>query len=146
MKVNTDQTWTVDDMIGKYVRLRDQKRQVEEKHKEELKRYNDVLSGIEAWLMEQMNRLGLDNMKTPHGTAFKSVRRSATVYEWAVTLPWIIANQAWHLLEARVSKTAAFDTVNETKEPIPGVELNTEVCLNIRRAGEKAPRTANSKE
>jgi hypothetical protein len=73
-------------------------------------------------------------MKSPHGTAYRTVRTSAKVIDWVQTLTYIREHNAWDLLEARVSKLAAQELIKETKLPIPGVETSSEVCINVRRA------------
>jgi hypothetical protein len=125
---------TPDAMIEKYVKLRDRKKAIEERHKQELAPFNDLMSRLEGWLLEALNAANLSSMRSPHGTAFKSDRTSAKVTDWQQTLAFIRANNAWDLLEARVSKNAALDIIKETKQPIPGVETSVEVVCNVRRA------------
>lgn len=130
---------TVDSVIENYVRLRDKKKAVEDRHKQELAPFRETMDQLEAWLLEALNQAGLDSMKSPHGTAFKSTKSSAVVRDWQATLDYIRRNEAWDLLEARVAKTTAIGIIKETNQPIPGVETSFEVCVNVRRAGEKAP-------
>jgi hypothetical protein len=73
-------------------------------------------------------------MKSPHGTAYRTVRTSAKVIDMVEFLGFVRAKEAWDLLEARVSKLAAQELIKETKLPIPGVETSSEVCVNVRRA------------
>lgn len=130
---------TVDAMIESYVKLRDKKKSIEDRHKQELAPFRETMDQLEGWLLEAMNQAGLDSMKGQHGTAFKSTRTSAVVREWQATLAYIREHDAWDLLEARVAKTTAFNIIKETEAPIPGVETSTEVVVNVRRAGEKPP-------
>jgi hypothetical protein len=125
---------TVDTMIEKYVQLRDRKKAKEDEHKAELAPFNEALSRLEGYMLEAMNQAGLSSMKSPHGTAYKSMRTSAKVIDWAVTLPYILENKLYELLEARVSKLAAQAIIEETKLPIPGVETSSEMVVNVRRA------------
>jgi hypothetical protein len=125
---------TVDTMIEKYVQLRDRKKLKEDEHKAELAPFNEALSRLEGYMLEALNQAGLDSMKSPHGTAYKSTRTSAKVIDWVTTLNYIKENNAWDLLEARVSKLAAQEIIKETKLPIPGVETSSELCVNVRRA------------
>lgn len=130
---------SVDTMIENYVKLRDRKKAVEDRHKTEIAPFKQAMDQLEGYLLEAMNQTGLDSMKSPHGTAFKSQRTSAVVRDWQATLGFIREHDAWDLLEARVAKTAAFNIIKETEQPIPGVETSAEVVVNVRRAGEKPP-------
>lgn len=122
-----------DELIRTYVALRDKIRDIEKAHVEQLRPYREALAYREANLLEALDRAGLQHMKSPHGTAFKSVRTSAKVVDWPATLGYIREREAWDLLEARVSKTAAVAITEDTKQPIPGVEISSELTINVRR-------------
>jgi len=126
---------TVDDMIDKYLRLRAKTKMIKQRHTEELAPYNNAMGVLEAWLLEALNQAKLKSMNSPHGTAYKTTRTSAKVTDWAAALTFIRTHEAWDLLEARVSKLAAQTIIEETQQPIPGVETSSEVCCNVRRAG-----------
>lgn len=129
---------TAEQMIDRYVRLRDRVKDIKAKHSEELAPYAEAMNTLEGWLLESMNQSGLKSMKAPSGTAYKSLRTSTKVLDWPATLAYIREREAWDLLEARVSKTAAAVVVEETGEPIPGVETTSEVVVNVRRASATA--------
>ena len=126
---------TVDDMIDKYLRLREKTKKIKEEHTKQLAPYANALNTLEAWLLEALNEAKLKSMSSPHGTAYKTTRTSAKVTDWPAVLTFIRQNEAWDLLEARVSKLAAETIIEETQHPIPGVETSSEVCCNVRRAG-----------
>lgn len=130
----SDTKLSPDALIENYVRVRDKKREVETKHKAELAPFNDMLERIEGWMLEALNNAGLSSMKSPHGTAYKSIRTSAKVVDWIETLNFIRETSAWDLLEARVSKLVAEQIMKETGAPIPGVETSRETVVNVRRA------------
>jgi hypothetical protein len=131
---------TAAELIDRYVQLRDKKRAIEARHKEELSKYNEFMAQLEARLLGILNDHHMENMKTQYGTAYKSLRTSATVTDWPLTLGYIREKEEWSLLEARVSKRAAQDLIEETGQPIPGVETKSEVCVNVRKASEPAGR------
>lgn len=64
---------TVDEVISKYVELRDRKAVLAKKQSEEMAPLNQAMETIENFLMHQMNTLGVDQLKArEHGTAFKA--------------------------------------------------------------------------
>lgn len=133
---------TVNPMIGrpadwlveKYIALRDKKKEITERHKKELEPYNLNLGLMEAALLDILLSNKADNMKLKVGTFYKTTKTSAVVVKWADVLDFIREKDAWELLEARVSSTAAQAILEETKAPIPGVEIKRETSLNVRRA------------
>jgi hypothetical protein len=120
--------------IEKFVAIRDKIAEIKKRHTEELSRYNLALATLEAWLIDDLNKAGVDSMRATHGTIFKTERTSCRVSDWSATLDFIRQNEAWDLLEARVSKTAAQAIVEDIKAPIPGVVIDSEYVLNVRRA------------
>ncbi len=129
---------TADDMINKYVKLRDKVKEIKARHTDELRPFGEAMTMLEGWMLEAMNEAGLKSMKSPHGTAYKSLQTSTKVIDWPETLRYIREREAWDLLEARVSKTAAAVVVEETGAPIPGVETTSEIRVNVRRASATA--------
>jgi hypothetical protein len=125
---------TLDKSILSYVKLRDRKKELEARHTEELQPINTMLERLEAHMLEALNEAGLQSAKSPHGTAYKSTRTYAKVIDFAQVLAFIREHDAWDLLEHRVSKKAAETIIEETQEPIPGVETSSEVVINVRRA------------
>lgn len=127
-------TMTLDQMVAKYVQLRDKLAAIVKDQKDALAPYNVAMATLENWMLDGLNKSGLDSAKTPHGTAYKSTRTSTKVMNWSDTLAWIRDKEAWDLLEARVSKTAVEAIMTETQQPIPGVSVTRETTLNVRRA------------
>jgi aspartate/methionine/tyrosine aminotransferase len=64
---------TIDQVVQKYLELRDKKKILEEKAKAFKQEVDVDLGKIEAWLLAKMNADGVDSYKTEHGTPYKSV-------------------------------------------------------------------------
>jgi hypothetical protein len=125
-------TLTPADMIEKYLQLRNKVNKIEAKHKEELAPYTKVREQLENLLLAHLNDTGTDSAKCKAGTAFKSTATSVTVKDWTATLTYIKDNNLWDLLEARVSKTATVEIIEETKKPVPGVQISRATVLRVR--------------
>ena len=83
---------------------------------------------IKEKLLTALQDANLKNVKTNHGTAYITSWTSCTVQDWPETLKYIIDNEAFDLLERRVSKTA----VQERGE-VPGVHIERGLQVNIRK-------------
>lgn len=123
----------IDDVINAYVVLRDKVDETTRRHKEELAPIREQMGKIEAWLQNQLQMQGLQNFKGASGTAFLKQVSSATVEDWEATLAFIKDNNAWELLERRVSKTVVEDFVESTGNIPPGVNLKRETVVQVRR-------------
>ena len=59
---------SADDMINKYVKLRDKVKEIKARQSEELRPFGEAMTMLEGWMLEAMNEAGLKSMKSPHGT------------------------------------------------------------------------------
>ena len=125
---------TPDRAIDLFIRLRAKKEALVERHKEELRPFTEALAALETTLLGILDSAGLQNMKSDAGTAYKRIETSVTVDNWQATLDWIVANEAWEFLEARVNKTATKDLMEEKGEPPPGVVVRQEARVGVRKA------------
>jgi hypothetical protein len=76
--------YSVDEVIQKYVTLREIKRDLEKDHEEALKPINEQLEKIEIYLLGRMNEDGVENYKTKQGTAYKTVKTSCQMADGAM--------------------------------------------------------------
>ncbi len=125
---------TDDQIIEKYIALRDKKDAIKKQHTEQLKPYNEVMYAMEMALLDRLNQRGADSTKTKVGTAYISTDTSVTCHAWSQTFDFIQKHEHWELLEARVNKTAALEIMNETGKEIPGVAVRRDQKVNIRRS------------
>ena len=70
---------TIEEVVNRYIALRDEAAVIAKRHKEELAPINDKMEKIETWLLAKMNQDGVDSYKTPVGTPYKSVTNSVTL-------------------------------------------------------------------
>lgn len=122
---------TPDQVTAAYVATREEigvlKTQIEEKEVVQKKR--------EDWLLGQLQTMGLQNMKTLHGTVYVAVKESVTAGEWDATLAWIKSNDKYEFLNKAVNKTAVLEYMGEKRDnpPPPGVNYSAIRCAQIRK-------------
>lgn len=130
----------VDTLTAKYVELRDRKAAIKKAADEETAKLDILQEKIEDKIKEIMHVNGVTSLKTPHGTAYISYKESATVADWDVLLAFIKKEEAFDLLEKRVSKTACKDRMEQdrngqyTNPPPPGVNFVRLEGVSVRRA------------
>ena len=123
----------VDDVIATYMKLRRKKEAIDAATKQQIKEVKAKMEKIEAWLKERADADGVTSFKTPHGTAFLTTVDYAQVADWDATLEFIQQNEAWDMLEKRVSKTAVRGYIQHNKQVPPGVNYGTKLEVNIRK-------------
>lgn len=129
---------TIDQAVETYIKLRSQKEAVEAETKDRVKDIKDKMEKLEAWIMQQADAAGVTSFKTPHGTAFLTTSDFAGVSDWDAVLDYIKKNDAFDLLERRVSKAAVRAHMDANGEVPAGVSFGTKVSVNVRKPAAKA--------
>ena len=127
----------IGDVIRTYMKLRDQKTAIEAKVKGDLTTLKGKMDKLEAYLKAQMDAQGLTSFKSEHGTAFLTTTDYANVADWDAVLTFIKTNDAYDMLDKRVSKIAVRGYIEKTKAVPPGVNYGTKLEVNIRKPGAK---------
>lgn len=124
----------LDELVTKYIRIRDKKAAIVREHKEKIALIDGVLATAEAAILAQFVATGVESARTPNGTAYKQVRTSATVEDWDATLEFIRSGEHWQLLDRRVNKTGVEQYRTEHNDLPPGVKWVEDLVINVRRS------------
>jgi hypothetical protein len=126
-------TVTVDAVIKKYMKLREKKAATEAEIKERVDAIKADMAKLEAFLMAKLDADGLTSFKTEYGTAFLTTTDFANVEDWDAVLRFIREEDAFDMLEKRVSKTAVRGYIEANKEVPPGIKYGTKLDINVRK-------------
>lgn len=126
----------LDELIAKYIKLRDRKAQMKKAFEEEVGKVNAVMEKMEAVILKTFQETGQTSAKTEFGTAYTSSRTSATVADRDAFLDWVMTdpNERLMFLENRVNKTAVEQYKAANDDLPPGVNWSSEVVVGVRRA------------
>lgn len=127
-------TMNVEAIVGAYIKVRDEVAQIKASHKAQLEPYTQALDKLEAQMLQVLSDAGVESMKTPVGTAYRSERTSVTVADKSAFMDYIESNKAFDLLDVRANKTAVEGFMAENQDVPPGVNIRREVAVNFRRA------------
>lgn len=121
--------------VSLYIKLRDQKAQIKAEFDAAVAPVQEKMDKLEAKLLEVFNQTGMDSVKTEFGTAYSTVRSTASVADRDAFMEFVKVNEEWSLLEVRASKSAIeqFRSANDNELP-PGVNLREERVVNVRRS------------
>ena len=115
------------------MKLRSQKDAIEAEVKDSVSVIKSKMEKLEAWIKDQADQQGVTSFKTKHGTAFLTTTDYAQVGDWDAVLNFIRDNEAFDMLEKRVSKIAVRGYIEHTKSVPPGVNYGTKLEVNIRK-------------
>lgn len=122
-----------DDAVRVYRTVREHYEALKKSQTEERKKYQATMADIEARFARALDKMGADSVKGAHGTVYKTERVSAKVRDWDATLNYIRENDQWDLLDHRVSKAVVQELLEETGELVPGVSIDREIKIGVRK-------------
>jgi len=123
----------VDQVIEAYLKYRNKKEALEAQIKEQVKELKDKMAKLEAWIKTKADAEGVTSFKTAHGTAFVTTNDYANVADWDAVLSFIKENDAYDMLEKRVSKQAVRGYIDQKKSVPSGVNYGTRIDVNVRK-------------
>lgn len=129
---------TVGQVIETYIKLRTRKEELEASVKENVREIKTKLIKLEAWLQAKADEDGVTSFKSDYGTAFLTTTDLASVGDWDAVLKFIRDNDAWDILERRVSKNAVRGYIDANGSVPDGVNFGSRVTINVRRPTKKA--------
>ncbi len=124
----------IEDLIDRYVKLRDKKAQMKAEYEASVAKIDEAMTKVENFILGHLNTNGIDSVGAAAGTAFKSTVTSATVQDWDSLLAYIRREEAFNLLDHRVNKTAVIEYRDANNDLPPGVTWREEAVVRIRRA------------
>jgi hypothetical protein len=127
----TDTPYNFNERAEQFHIFKAKKKAIEDRHKEELKDVNEAIELIKLSLLDHLNKFGLDNVKTPHGTIHKVRRRSAPIEDATAFLEFVRKSDAWEFLDLKCNLTAAADYIDEHGDAPPGVTFKVHTDIGV---------------
>lgn len=134
LEQSAEPQYKIEDVVLRYVQLRDQKDKIAADAKAQTETIGKQLQVIEGWLHGMLQKLGAESFKTEHGTAFIKQTDYAGVQDFNLVVEYVKQNDAWNLLKKDVNKTAVKEYINEHGVPPPGVNYGMKQEVQVRRA------------
>lgn len=125
----------ISELVAKYIELRDKKSAIKAEYDGKIAKIDEVLDKIEGKFLEVFESTGMDSVKTEFGTAYSSLRTSASIADREAFMEFVKAHDEWPLLEIRCSKAAIeqYKSAHDEELP-PGVNWRAERVVNVRRS------------
>lgn len=124
----------ITEVVEKYIQLRDRKAEIMNAAKQECGKIDAALIKAEAAIMAFFNANNLESAGCSAGTVYKTTRTSATIADWDSFIEFVRQEDAWHMLEHRVAKTACEEYVKANDDLPPGVNWKADTTVQVRRS------------
>lgn len=123
------------DVVEAYIKLRDRRDRRKADYEAADAADRAKQEKIEAYLLKEFNESGIDSIKTPFGTAYKSTRVSITTADKeAFFMNWVVPNQAWEFVDIKANKTAIQQYQSAHDDIPPGLNWSETLEVKIRRS------------
>lgn len=123
----------IEKAVMKYIHLRDQKKQITDKHKEELLPYNEAMSKIENLVLALLQKQGASNIKTAAGTVYTSTVVRPKITDWKILRPFILENDLIDMMTLKLAPDAVDQFRESTGDLPPGVVITTEINARFKK-------------
>lgn len=127
--------------VKAYILLRSKVDERKKEHKAELKELTDKQAKIANLIQKQLDELGVDNIKTEDGTAFKAKKDSVTVKNKADFMEFVV-NQVkesgadgLYMMSITANKNAVKEYMEEHEDELPpGVKYEAWTEVQVRKS------------
>ena len=121
-----------------YLRIRDARDDLTAKYKKEHAELEAQMDLIETEMLDTCKSMGVESMRTPHGTIIRSVKSRYWTNDWDSMYTFIEEQGAFGLLEKRLHQTNMKDFLSENPTVLPlGLNVENSYSVVVRRSKEK---------
>lgn len=127
---------TPQQLAAAFRKLRDQKKQVEERHKEELAPIKEKMAKLEAGMLKYLMDNNLESTKTEGGagTIYRTTVNTVKVTDWETVYQYLLENELEHMLTRSVSKTAVVEYMeSQEMDEFPGLSISKHYEARVRK-------------
>ena len=119
------------DLIARYHELKDTLKEMDLEYAEATKPYNAAIQAIKTECLARLQAQGLQNAKTPHGTAHLATQTRVSVKDKGDFSGTCRDRETFAMLDIRALKEPVKEFVKENNANPPGVEVSHWVECNI---------------
>lgn len=125
----------VEEYVRKYIQLRDKKAEIKAAYERQIAPIDEVMGKVEALLLDKLNELGAESMRTPAGTAYVGISTSVGLADYKVYEDFCAQQpDPFVFFERRVSKAAVEQYKADHGELPPGLNWTETRTVKIRRS------------
>jgi len=126
-------SYSLDDMVQKYLQLRDKKAELENRHKLELEPIKEALQTLEGIFGQFLEQNNMQSFKTEHGTPYRSKLLTVVTEDKNAFVNFAL--DTWQdLMDIRASKSGIQAYLDRGGTSVPGIRLEYRYNINVRRS------------
>ena len=122
----------IDECVDQYLKLRNAIKAADDKHKEKMRRFKEHLEKLNTALLQKLEEIGGQSVRTPSGTVYRKINRSATISDPKIFRKFVIQNQLFDIVDWKANANAVDDFIQNNDAPPPGVNYTTSFDVGVR--------------
>lgn len=119
--------------VEQFIKLRDMKAELKEKHAGEMAPIDQTMDMIKAELKQAMLQQNAAGMQTKAGTISLTSKASASAADLSAFWTWVVTQGAFDMLDKKPNVTAITEYVKQHGVPPPGVNYSVFQDVGVRR-------------
>lgn len=124
----------LDMAVAEYIRLRDEKNALSNKHKAEMAEMTSQLDKADAFLLGKLQELGVESFKAGGATVFYATELRAGIGDKGALMDYIRNTGEVEILQSRVSSTVLREWMDRNNGTTPpGVTASFERVVRVRK-------------
>lgn len=124
----------ISELVGMYIGLRAEKDKLYNAYKDSTADIDKKLDKMEAKILEVMQKVGMEAIRTENGTVFSSTKVSSSVADKEAFLDFVRKNDLWQLVDMRPLKAGIKEYREVNDDLPPGINWREERTVQFRRA------------
>ena len=128
---------TLEQLTKVYIKIRDNRRVLEQAFKAEDEKLQEQIRAIEEQMLDICKKFNASSIKTEAGTIIRSVKSRYWTNDWDSMYQFIRENSAFALLERRLHQSHMKQFLEENPDLTPvGLNVDKEYTVVVRRSKE----------
>jgi hypothetical protein len=117
-----------------YIKMRDKRSELLKQYENEDSKIQQQMEMVENELRKLFDEVGLESIRTAHGTVYRSVKTQYQVNDWDSMYKFIKQHDVPQLLQQRISTTNMKQFLNENPNLMPiGMNIDNRYTVTVRR-------------
>jgi hypothetical protein len=126
---------SAEELAKVYIKIRDAKEAMLERHKEELAAFNEQLEAISNELLDMCKTLNVASMRTGEGTIIRKVTTNFNTNDWGSMYEFVKEHDAFGLLQQRLNQSNMKQFLEEHPELLPpGLWSESKYTIVVKRS------------
>lgn len=126
--------FNANELVKVLLKIRDAKDKIRKEADQQIAKLDEQLDIINQQLQNILKETGATSIKTPHGTAYQTIKARYWTDNWEAMYNFIQNHDAFDLLERRIHQSNMKLFLEENPEVLPeGLNVDSKYSVTVRR-------------